>query len=114
MREPACRGPTTIIGTTLNDLELMKNPDVMVTGPVAETELEQIARHHGLKAVVVAVRQPLFGHPLVQSLERSSIPLARFGWSGPAARKSRSLPIDPKVSDREAAQIIARWFAAIG
>lgn len=111
VQKPARSVPTTIVGTTLNDLELMKIPNVMVTGSAAEAEMEQIVRHRGIKAMVIAVRQPLFGHPLVHRFEQSDIPLARFAW--PAAPKSRGLQIDPTASDREAAQIVARWFARI-
>jgi GT2 family glycosyltransferase len=104
-----------VIGRTLDDLELMKTPGVTVTGAAADEDIERLLRHHDIKALFVAVRQPLFGHTLVGSLVDSDFPLAVFDWSSLAeARIKRSgLAIDPSLPGPAAAQSVRDWLARV-
>jgi O-antigen biosynthesis protein len=111
--KPAGR-PVVVIGRTLDDLELMKIPGVTVTGSAADEDMERLLRHHGIKALFVALRQPLFGHPLVGGLMDSDFPVAAFDWSRAPARIRRSgLAIDPSLPGPAAAQSIREWFARV-
>jgi len=109
------RGPAiVIIGKTLNDLELMKNPNVSVTGAVDHIEIDDLLRHYGVRALLVAARQPLFGHPLVGAVLSSSFPVAVFDWSfGQVAAGPSNLLIDPALPNLEAAKAVRNWFDRI-
>jgi hypothetical protein len=108
-------GPTiAVIGKTLNDLELLKNPNVSVTGAIDPEEIDDLLRHYGVKALLVAARRPLFGHPLVGSLLGSTFPIALFDWSfGRVAAERNNLLIDPALSNLEAAKAVRNWFDRI-
>lgn len=106
--------PVVVIGRTLNDLELMKIPNVTVTGSAGDEEMERLLRHHGVEALFIAARQPLFGHPLVGGLMDSSFPVAAFDWSEGQARARRSsLAIDPSLPSPAAAHAVREWFARV-
>jgi GT2 family glycosyltransferase len=107
-------GGVVIIGRTLDDIELMKIPGVTVTGSAADEDMERLLRHHGVKALFVALRQPLFGHTLVGSLMDSEFPVTAFDWSLADVRTKRSrLAIDPSLPGPAAAQSIREWFARV-
>jgi GT2 family glycosyltransferase len=111
--KPAGR-PVVVIGRTLDDLELMKIPGVTVTGSAANEDMERLLRHYGIKALFIAVRQPLFGHPLVGSLMDSDFPVAGFDWSlAPTRIKRSGLAIAPSLAGPAAAQSIREWFARV-
>jgi hypothetical protein len=114
--------PVVVIGGTLDDLELMKIPNVTVTGAAADEDMQRLLRHHGIKALFVAVRQPLFGHPLVGRLMDSSFPIAAFDWSSAQERiqkqtqeriEQSGLAVEPSLSSLAAAQSVRDWFARV-
>ena len=95
-------------------LELMKIRSVTVTGPAGDEEMERLLRHHGVKALFIAARQPLFGLPLAGALMDSSFPVAAFDWSFGQSRTRRSgLAIDPSLPGPAAAHSIREWFARV-
>lgn len=100
-----------VIGKTLNDLELLKIPNVSVSGAIDPDEIEDVLQHYGVKALVVATQQPLSGHPLINAVMASSFPVACFdGSSGRQAAKRDNLLIDPAMSKLNAAKAIRTWF----
>lgn len=108
-------GPAiAVIGKTLNDLELMKNPNVSVTGAIDQDEIDDLLRHYGVKALLVGARRPVFGHPLIGALLASRFPVALFDWSaGRVAAERNNLLLDPALSNLEAAKAVRNWFDRI-
>ena len=76
------------LGTTLDDLGLMKAGNLFVTGQVPHDEFDRVIQQYDLKALFLPIRQPLFGHPIIVRAEACGLPLAYFDWSfGTIARR---------------------------
>jgi GT2 family glycosyltransferase len=105
--------PVIVIGQTIDDLTLMKMADVFVTGRIELEDYERVLRQYGINSLFVAVRQPLFGHPVFLFLIGSERPVSYFDWS-PRHRhkKERNLTIDPRSSDEELIATLCIWQSA--
>jgi O-antigen biosynthesis protein len=101
-----------VLGTTLDDLALMRFGNVFISGPIDPNDLERLIRQYRLSAVVAGIGPPLFGHPLVEAALHCGLPAAYFDWSlGHCKPRGRDLPIDPSVPPRLSAGVLGRWIA---
>jgi O-antigen biosynthesis protein len=99
------------LGTTLDDLELMKGGNLFVSGQVARDEFDRALHQYDLKALFLPIRQPLFGHPIILRAEACGLPLAYFDWSfGTIVPRAGDLALDPKLADGDVARRLAQWF----
>ena len=100
-----------VVGSTLDDLGLMKIGSVFVTGPVELEQIPRVVDHYGLAALFVATRRPQFGHPLTDGLAGSELPTAFFDWSfGAFPGKPSDLSLDPRATIEALAAALTGWF----
>jgi hypothetical protein len=101
----------TIIGATLNDLELMRATNVFVTGPVDPDEFEKLVATFGVKYLFVSTTRPLFAHPTLEAAFSSNLPTAYFDWSmGRTNSKDMDLAIDPQLSLQGIIHALNGWM----
>ncbi len=99
------------LGTTLDDLGLMKAGNLFVSGQVPHDEFDRVIQQYDLKALFLPIRQPLFGHLIIVRAEACGLPLAYFDWSfGVIARRDDDLALDPQLADEDVARQLAQWF----
>src|SRR5262249_10832073 len=53
----------TVVGATLDDLDLMSIGNTFVTGAVEPEEFELVVKAYDLGCLFVSVARPIFGHP---------------------------------------------------
>jgi GT2 family glycosyltransferase len=101
----------TIIGATLDDIDLMRRSSAFVTGAVSAEEFEAEAAALGLEYLFVSATQPLFGHPILSAAHSSPLPTAYFDWSGGHIKpQKKDLPIDPGSSLDDIIAALDRWI----
>jgi hypothetical protein len=102
----------TVIGSTLDDLALMRRGHVFVTGAVDVEEFDDTVKAYGIDYLFFCTSRPLFGHPIQQTARSSFLPTAAFDWSmGRVKPKSNNLAIDPGSSLDELVAVLSRWMA---
>jgi hypothetical protein len=104
-----------VVGSTLDDIELMKAGNAFVTGSLGGDDLGLVIRQHGIKAMFAAVRDALFGHPDLSRLAAlPGLPVASFDWSfGKVPAESTGLGIDPEADDATVAAALGTWFSEL-
>ena len=101
----------TVIGTTLDDIGLMRGGNAFVTGTVYPEEFEHECESLRLGYLFISATQPLFGHPILSVAHSSPLPTAYFDWSGGHIKpRKRDLPIDPSSSLDEIIRALCRWM----
>jgi O-antigen biosynthesis protein len=101
----------TVIGATLNDIELMRNSNAFVTGPVDPSEIEQLTATLGVKCLFISTTRPLFAHPILSAAFSSGVPTAYFDWSmGRSQSKKMDLAIDPRLSLEAIVSALNGWM----
>jgi GT2 family glycosyltransferase len=101
----------TVIGTIPNEMELMRNSNVFVTGPVDPDEIEQLAATLGVKYLFMSISRPLFAHPILSAVFSSDVPTAYFDWSmGRSKPKKKDLAIDPRLSFEAIVSALNDWM----
>jgi O-antigen biosynthesis protein len=101
----------TIIGTTLDDLSLMRGRNAFVTGAVDAEEFEREIDSLGLDHLFVITTRPLFGHPILSVAHSSSLAKAYFDWSKGAIKPEQcDLPFDPCCSVDDIVDSLDRWM----
>jgi O-antigen biosynthesis protein len=104
---------TVVIGSTLDDLDLMHIENTFVTGFVDVSEIDDICRAYALGSLFLCVTRPLFGHPLQSSARASGLPLAYFDWSnGRCIPRSNDLLLDPVAPLAEVIGVLVKWMKA--
>ena len=99
-----------VLGTTLDDLALMKMPSVHVTGKFETDDCLALLEQHRVTRLLLAHREPIFGHPVLELLRRSRHAIAYFDWSfGEADSRRDDLPLDPRMPDQVLLKQIATW-----
>ena len=71
----------TVVGASLDDLDLMRTSQMFVTGAIASEEFEHTCALLGLSHLFLVATRPLFWHPTLSAARSSSLPLAYFDWS---------------------------------
>jgi GT2 family glycosyltransferase len=101
----------TVLGTTFDDVGLMRVGNIFVTGAMDAWEFPRIVKAHGLQSLFVSVSRPVFGHPILLRCLRSSLPVAFFDWSLGHIRPSRGdLPLDPRSSLSDIVAALDHWL----
>ena len=101
----------TIIGTTLDDMGLMRGGNAFVTGAVAAEDFEHLIAALGVRHLFVSMTRPLFGHPTLNAVHSSSLATAYFDWSmGRIKPKKQDLAIDPRSSLDHIIDALSRWM----
>ena len=103
-----------VAGSTLDDLRLMSQPNIFVSGPVEVSELGQLLQPHDVGWILTGFDEPLFGHPLIESARNANAPVAYLDWSmGEIAPRAGDLAIHPdQPLDRFTHQVIS-WIERI-
>jgi O-antigen biosynthesis protein len=108
---PTCS--IVVIGSTLNDLALMRIGNTFVTGSFDISEIDHLCRTYALGSLFLCITHPLFGHPLQSSAQATGLPLAYFDWSnGLCVPSSNHLLLNPLAPTEEVIGALARWIRA--
>ncbi len=100
-----------VLGSTIDDLGLIKAGGVFVTGDMEREEQRIVLRHYDVTALFVAARRPLFGHPTMTDFAAAGLPIALFDWSmGRVAAEQSDLALDPLSPDDAVAAALASWL----
>jgi len=101
----------TVIGATLNDIELMQHTNAFVTGSVDPDEIERLSAALGVKYLFISVTRPLFAHPILSAALSSDLPTAYLDWSmGRSKPKEKDLAIDPRLSFEALLSALNSWM----
>src|SRR5262249_49807993 len=101
----------TVLGSTRDDLSLMRSGNIFVTGTVEAAEFDHLADALGVGQLLVSTTRPLFGHPILTAVRSSHLPTAYFDWSaGQIKANENDLPIDPGASMEEIVETLGRWM----
>ncbi|WOH84265.1 glycosyltransferase [Bradyrhizobium sp. BEA-2-5] len=86
-----------VLGSTLDDLKLMQRTNVIVTGDIAVDDVATLIEGHGITKLVLDIGEPAFGHPLVEALLATGLPIAATEWSPtpPGRGRSTDLKLQP-------------------
>ena len=98
-----------VIGGTLDDLRLMKMPNIYVTGSIKASELPTLLQAYGVDRFVFGLGGSVFGHPIGTAAAAVGLPSVRLGYGSAA---SPDLCIKPGMPGSEVAQMIDVWLAA--
>ena len=101
----------TVVGASLDDIDLMRTTQMFVTGAVASEEFKRTCALLGLSHLFLVASRPLFAHPMLSAARSSSLPLAYFDWSSRRiATNKKDLLIDPSASLSEVAATLGQWM----
>src|SRR5262245_43512553 len=101
----------TVIGTTHDDIALMRTSNVFVTGAVDPEEFEPLIDILGIGHLFASATQPLFAHPTLSAVFLSHVPTAYFQWStGHANPTNMRPPIDPRSSLDDIVSTLIHWM----
>jgi hypothetical protein len=103
-----------VIGSTFDDLALMANGNVFVSGGLdTATDYDASFKQYRVDRLLLAMPQPLFGHPAEIAARRSCLPLAYFDWSfGRHKPDKPDLPLDPRLDTQHVVAAIDDWAGA--
>jgi GT2 family glycosyltransferase len=100
-----------ILGSTLNDIDLMRHSNTFVTGAVGPGEFERLFASQGLRRIFISTTRPLFGHPILSAVQSNCLPTAYFDWSMGHSKPDRTdLAIDPTSSLDELVETLSQWM----
>jgi GT2 family glycosyltransferase len=100
-----------VAGSTFDDVRLMSNENVFVTGPTDASELGSVLQAHNVGWMLTGFDGALFGHPLIQSVRNADIPVAYLDWSmGEITPRAGDLALQPDVPLEQFANQIISWI----
>jgi hypothetical protein len=100
-----------VAGSTFDDLRLMSNDNVFVSGPLEASELGPVLRPHNIGWMLTGFDGPLFGHPLIEAVRAADVPVAYLDWSrGAGARRAGDLAMDPDLQLEQLVDQVATWI----
>ncbi|TYO62080.1 glycosyltransferase [Bradyrhizobium hipponense] len=101
-----------IAGTTCGDDRLMSQPNIFVTGAIAADELGDVLTPYNPGWILTDFEQPIFGHPLVETVKQAARPVAYCDWSGGALKPRKGdLAIPAIVNAAGLADLVVDWIA---
>ncbi len=101
----------TIVGATLDDIDLMRGGNAFVTGLVNPEEFEREVDSLGLECLFICTTEPLFGHPILSVAHSSAVPTGYFDWSmGRIKPRKGDLPMDPRSPLDDTIGTLCRWM----
>jgi GT2 family glycosyltransferase len=108
-REPS--RSIVIAGKTSDDDRLMSHANVFVTGTITAGELGDVLAPHRPGWLLTDFESPAFGHPLVETARRASIPVAYRDWSaGSIKPRKQDLAIPADADDRGLVDAVIEWI----
>ncbi|WP_438277302.1 glycosyltransferase family 2 protein [Nitrobacter sp.] len=112
-REPS--RSIVIAGTTSDDDRLMSHANVFVTGAVTASEIGDVIAPHHPGWLLTDFEEPAFGHPLIETSRRASIPVAYRDWSvGSVKPRKQDLAIPADADDRGLVDAVIEWIERSG
>jgi O-antigen biosynthesis protein len=100
-----------VAGSTFDDVRLMSHENVFVTGPIDASELSSVLQAHNVGWILTGFDGPLFGHPLIQSVRSTDIPVAYLDWSkGEITPRAQDLALQPDVPLELFTKQIISWI----
>jgi len=100
-----------VLGTTLDDLKLMQRANVMVTGEPAADDVATLIDGHGITHLILDLGEPLFGHPLVDALVATGLPVAATEWiSASGGGRTADLGLRPDFGVTETVAAVRGWL----
>jgi GT2 family glycosyltransferase len=101
----------TVVGSTRDDIELMRITKAFVTGAVGADEFEELIDALGITCLFITTVRPLFAHPVLSSVFSSGAPIAYFDWSmGNNKVKKMDLAIHPSAPLDDVIDALSRWI----
>jgi GT2 family glycosyltransferase len=101
----------TVLGATLDDIDLMRGTHAFVTGTIEPPDFEQIVGALGVDHLFICTTRPIFGHPTLSSASSARLPIASFGWIGGGSRRQDDdLSLDPHVSLDAIISALDQWM----
>ena len=101
----------TVLGTTLDEIGLMRSSKAFVTGAVEAAEFDQLTNSLGVSHLFVSATAPLFGHPTLAAVLALGLPTAYFDWSdGHLKANKKDLPIKPAASLDDVLASVNQWL----
>jgi GT2 family glycosyltransferase len=101
-----------LLGTTLDDVGLMTNGNVFVSGTIEADGYEVAFRRYGLTKLFLPSLHNVFGHPAIIAAEASDLPLAALDWPGGWWRpRAQDLSINPALDEAEVANALGCWLS---
>lgn len=99
-----------VLGTSLDDLKLMRQTNVVVTGEIGVDDVTTLIAAHGIARLVLDIGDPIFGHPLTDALSATGLPTAATEWI-PTRRRGRTadLRLRPGAKTHEMIAAICDW-----
>ena len=102
---------TTVIGATLDDVELMRSSKAFVTGTLDDQEFDHLVDTYGITNILISVTRPIFAHPILSRAALSHLPTAYFDWSaGRVKARKYDLAIDPKLPLSNLIGVLNDWM----
>ena len=99
-----------IAGATWDDDRLMSSGNVFITGAVEAHEIGAVLTPHNPGWLLTDFEKPAFGHPLIETARRASIPVAYRDWSDGSARARKGdLAIAPDVDEPALVDAVIAW-----
>lgn len=112
-REPS--RSIVIAGTTSDDDRLMSHANVFVTGAVTASEIGDVIAPHHPGWLLTDFEEPAFGHPLIETSRRASIPVAYRDWSvGSVKPRKQDLAIPADADDGGLVDAVIEWIERSG
>lgn len=103
-------GSLAILGLVPQDLDLLRQDNIWVTGTMADDEILDWLKYAGAEGCLFADRLFGFADPLVEALAGAGVPTACFR---PDSTAAPHLALKPDLPEAEAISIVADWLAAL-
>ncbi len=100
-----------VAGATCDDDRLMSYANVFITGAVAADEIGDVLAPHHPGWLLTDFDKPIFGHPVIETTRRASIPVAYRDWSAGSAKARRGdLAIPADVDEPGIVDAVIEWI----
>jgi hypothetical protein len=104
----------TVIGTTIDDIGLMRGSNAFVTGAVEAAEFPRLVDTLAVGQLFLTATRPIFGHSISEAAFSCGLPIAYFDWSnGRFKSKKRDLSLDPKLSLDDVFALVNQWLPTL-
>ncbi len=99
-----------VLGSTLDDLKLMQRTNVMITGDPIADDVATLIDGHGITHLILDLGEPLFGHPLVDALLATGLPVAATEWIPAGGGRTANLGLRPDFGAAETIASVCDWL----
>jgi GT2 family glycosyltransferase len=111
LQQRAPSRPIVIAGATCDDDRLMSYANVFITGAIAAAEIGDVLTPHNPGWLLTDFEEPSFGHPIIETARRASIPVAYRDWSaGSAKPRKGDLAIPASADDQGLVDAVIAWI----